>query len=117
VALAICADASHPQHAARAATRGANVYAVGAMVVENEYARKAVLLQRYATDHRMAVLLANYSGATGGLVSAGMSTIWSEDGQVIGESTGTEESLIVGTKHNGAWTGIVAALPFRSHAV
>src|SRR5215831_14063499 len=32
VALAICADATHPQHAASAAARGANVYAVGVMI-------------------------------------------------------------------------------------
>ena len=48
VALAICADASHPQHAARAVERGANVYAASVMIEEDAYARKTALLQQYA---------------------------------------------------------------------
>jgi predicted amidohydrolase len=114
VALAICADATHPQHAAKAAARGANVYAVGVMIDENGYARKVALLRNYAVEHRMAVLLANYSGATGGEVSAGKSAIWSEDGQLVAASTGTEEALIVGMKRNGVWNGIVSSLSLPS---
>ena len=50
VALAICADATHPQHAASAAARGANVYAVGVMITEDGYAPKVTLLSNYALD-------------------------------------------------------------------
>jgi predicted amidohydrolase len=107
VALAICADATYPQHAASAAARGANVYAVGVMITGNGYARKVALLQNYALEHRMAVLMANYSGATGGEISAGQSAIWSEDGQLMAASTGTEEALVIGRKQNGVWNGIV----------
>jgi len=110
VALAICADASHPQHAARAAARASNVYAVGAMITDDAYARKVALLKNYALEHSMAVLLANYSGETGGLVSAGKSALWSEDGQLVAASTGTEEALVVGSKQNGVWNGTVLPL-------
>ena len=110
VALAICADAKHPRHAARAASSGANVYAVGAMIVEDEYAPKAALLKNYALEHKMAVLLSNYSGVTGGWESAGKSALWSEAGQLVAASTGTEEALVVGTKQNGVWNGIVLSL-------
>lgn len=110
VALAICADATHPQHAASAAARGASVYAVGVMITENGYARKVALLGKYALEHRMAVLMANYSGATGGWVSAGKSALWSEDGQLVAASTGTEEALVIGRKQNGVWNGIVVPL-------
>lgn len=116
VALAICADAKHPQHAASAAARGANLYAVGAMVIEDEYTQKASLLEDYALEHRMAVLLANYSGATGGFISAGKSAIWSEGGQLVAASTGTEEALVVGVKQNGLWNGIVLPLASASAA-
>jgi predicted amidohydrolase len=108
--LAICADATHPQHAVSAAARGANVYAVGVMIDEIGYARKVALLGNYALEHRMAVLMANYSGATGGEVSAGKSALWSEDGQLVAASTGTDEALIVGMKRNGAWNGIALSL-------
>jgi len=110
VALAICADATHPEHAARAAARGATVYAVGVMITEDGYTRKAALLKSYALEHRMAVLMANYSGTTGGSVSAGKSALWSEDGQLVAASAGSEEALVVGMKQNGVWNGIVSPL-------
>jgi predicted amidohydrolase len=110
VALAICADATHPQHAAMAAARGANVYAVGVMITEEGYARKVALLRNYALEHRMTVLMANYSGATGGEVSAGKSALWSENGQLVAATIGTEEALVVGMKENGSWNGIVSPL-------
>ncbi len=111
VALAICADASHPHHAARAAARGANVYAVGVMIDEGDYARKVALLEGYAREHRMAVLMANYSGATGEWVAAGKSAIWSEDGHLVAASAGTEEALVVGARQNGKWNTVVLPVP------
>ena len=117
VALAICADASHPQHAASAAARGANVYAAGVMIDEIGYARKVPLLRNYALEHKMAVLMANYSGVTGGDVSAGKSALWSEDGQLVAASAGTEEALVVGMKQNGVWNGVVLPLSGPSAAL
>ncbi|MBI2687156.1 MAG: carbon-nitrogen hydrolase family protein [Acidobacteria bacterium] len=110
VALAICADATHPQHAAKAATAGANVYAVGVMITADAYARKAGLLQNYAQHHRMAVLMANYSGVTGGCVPAGRSSIWSEDGRLLVASTGAGEELIIGRRRRTRWEGAVVPL-------
>ena len=110
VALAICADASNPTHASNAAARGANAYAVGSMITEDAYARKTALLKNYAMEHRMAVLLANYSGVTGGEESAGKSAIWSEDGQLVAACRGTEEALVVGTKQDNHWMGEVVPL-------
>jgi predicted amidohydrolase len=114
VALAICADATNPRHAASAAARGANVYAVGVMITEDAHARKAALLRGYAREHGMAVLMANYSGATGGWVSAGKSAVWSEDGQLVAASTGTEEALVIGVKRDGVWNGVVLPLSLSS---
>jgi predicted amidohydrolase len=116
VALAICRDAKQPQHAANAAARGANVYAAGAMVTEGDYASKAELLSSYAVEHRMAVLLANYSGVTGGDVSAGKSALWSEDGQLVAASTGTEEALVIGRRDSGTWSGFVLPVSLPSAA-
>jgi len=111
VALAICADTTHPRHAASAAARGANVYASGVLIAENGYAPDTALLRNYALDHRMAILMANYSGVTGGWVSAGKSAIWSENGTLVATSRGTEEALVVGTRRNGVWDGIVVPVP------
>jgi len=110
VALAICRDASFAEHVASAAARGANVYAAGVMIDEAGYARKVPLMEGYARQHKMAVLMANYSGVTGGEQSAGKSAIWSEDGRVVAASTGAEEELVVGRKHEGVWSGTVVRL-------
>jgi predicted amidohydrolase len=80
------------------------------MIDDTGYARKVSLLRNYALEHGMVVLMANYSGSTGGEVSAGKSAIWSEDGQLVAASTGTEEALVVGRKQNGIWDGIVLPL-------
>lgn len=111
VALAICADTTHPQHAASAAARGANVYAAGVLITENGYAPDTALLRNYALDHKMAVLMANYSGVTGEWVSAGRSAIWSENGTLVTTSRGTREELVVATRRSGVWDGIVLPVP------
>lgn len=117
VALSICADATHPEHAAAAAANGAGIYAVGAMIVVPDYTRKSGLLQRYATDHRMAVLLANYAGSSGGDVSAGKSAFWSEDGQPVVTSAGNEEELLVLRKQAAGWSGTVVSVPPAAIAI
>jgi predicted amidohydrolase len=107
VGLAICRDAAFPEHAAAARERGAQVYAAGVMLDEEGYGRKAPLMPRYAREHGMAVLLANYAGQTGGEISAGKSTIWDERGEVVAASAGNGEELVVAEKRNGAWAGAV----------
>ena len=111
VALAICADTTHPTHAANAAARGAYIYAASVLVTESGYAPDTALLRNYALEHRMCVLMANHSGATGGWVSAGKSAIWSEDGGLVAASEGTEEAVVVGVRRNGEWDGIVLPVP------
>jgi predicted amidohydrolase len=109
VALAICADTTHPEHAAHAAARGANVYAAGVLITESGYGPDTAQLTVYAKEHQMAVLMANYGGPTGGWESAGKSAIWSEDGSVVAAAGGTGEFLVIGRKQGGVWNG--AALP------
>jgi predicted amidohydrolase len=107
VALAICADTTHPEHAAYAAARGATVYAAGVMLSENGYARDTAQLEQYAREHRMAVLMANHSVPNGGWVPAGKSAIWSEDGSLVAASPGTAEALVIATRRDGVWEGMV----------
>lgn len=105
VGLAICRDAAIPEHASAAAARGAKLYAAGVMIDAEGYARKVPLMRGYARRHGIAVLMANYSGVSGGEVSAGKSAIWGEDGEAVAESPGTEESLVIGSRERGHWIG------------
>jgi predicted amidohydrolase len=116
VALAICADITHPEHAA-AAAQAAHVYAAGVLVTKQLYPRDTTFLRNYALQHKMAVLMANHSGASeGSLVSAGKSAIWSEDGRLVAASPGTEDALVVATRRNDLWTGTVLPVPLHSAA-
>ena len=96
VALAVCADFTHASHAAAAADQGARLYAVD-----------TAILQGYARQHSMAVLMANHGGLTGGWQSAGRSGIWSEEGSLIVAAPGAGDLLVVAQRNDGAWQGRV----------
>lgn len=104
VALAVCRDVSIPEHAAAAAASGARVYAAGVMSTEEDYGRKAVLLPQYARSHRMAVLLSNYSGVSGGDESAGKSAFWNEHGSQLAVAPQRGEGVVIATRTGDAWT-------------
>lgn len=110
VALAICADTSHPEHAAAAALRRASIYAAGALITENGYQADAALLEKYARDHRMTVLMANHGGPTGGWVPAGRSAIWSGDGNLVVASPGPGDALVLARKQASSWDGAVLSV-------
>lgn len=93
--LAICRDAAIPEHAAKAASRHVDLYAASVMIDVPGSGRKVPLLEGYAREHGFAVLMANYSGVSGGDVSAGGSTIWRPGGEIAARAQGTEETLVI----------------------
>jgi predicted amidohydrolase len=105
LALAIRADTTHPEHAASAAARGASIYAAGVLIAGSGYGPDTAQLTAYARKHRMAVLMANHGGETGGWKPAGKSAIWSDEGRVVATCSGTGEVLVVGRKHEGVFSG------------
>lgn len=108
VALAVCADFSHASHAGAAADKGATLYAAGVLITEGGYGPDTGLLQGYATEQSMVVLMANHGGVTGGWESAGRSAIWAEDGSLIAAAPGVGESLVIARRNTGVWSGQVA---------
>ena len=107
VGLAICADIVHPAHASAAAAVGATVYAAGVLISENGYAPDTALLHRYAAEHQMLVLMANYGAPTGGWVSAGRSAVWVPGGRLLAEAPAHGEAVVV-ARHTGVeWEGRV----------
>ncbi|MGA9700826.1 carbon-nitrogen hydrolase family protein [Pseudomonas sp.] len=110
IALAVCADFSHAGHPRQAAEAGASVYAVGALVSDGGYAADSALLQGYASEHRMLVLMANHGGPSGGWNCAGRSAIWGADGSLLVAAPGTGSALVIGRREGGCWAGRVVAL-------
>lgn len=110
VALAVCADFTHACHAASAAGQGATVYAAGVLISKGGYEPDTTLLQSYARQHAMAVLMANHGGATGGWESAGRSAIWGPDGSLLAAAQGVGEALVIARRGDSGWAGKAMAL-------
>jgi predicted amidohydrolase len=109
VALSVCADFSQPQHAAKAAAQGAQVYATSVLIGEAGYPHDSALLQSYAQRHGMAVLMANHGGPTGGWAAAGRSAFWDEQGRCVATTAGTGDCLLIVAKQRQGWEGFCSA--------
>ncbi|MCU6498115.1 carbon-nitrogen hydrolase family protein [Rugamonas sp. A1-17] len=94
-AQAICADATHYQHAADAAADGASIYLAGVLISEAGYANDAAKLQRYAGDFGMGVLMANHAAPSGGYAAAGRSAWWRPGGQLSAAVAGPGSALLI----------------------
>jgi len=99
VSLAICAEITHPEHAAEAAGRGADIYAASCFITPNGYHYDTDLLIGYAREHRMMVLMANFGNGNGTWMSAGRSAIWSPTGALLIQAPPEGEALLVAKIH------------------
>jgi predicted amidohydrolase len=108
--LAVCADIGHPEHAKAARAAGAALYAAGALISRKGYGPESALLQGYAQQHDMAVLLANYSGPAGGYVSAGRSAFWAPGGRCVVAAPDDTPCMVWAARDDSGWVGAVAAI-------
>ncbi len=110
IALAVCADFSHASHPRAAAQAGATVYAAGVLISEGGYPADSALLQGYAAEHGLLVLMANHGGPSGGWACAGRSAIWAADGRLLAAVPGTGDALVIARQAGGRWAGCVVAV-------
>jgi predicted amidohydrolase len=82
-AVAVCADIGRPAHPQLAAERGANTYLASMFVIPSDFEGEVSKLSRYAAQYHMMTALANFGGPSGGLKSAGRSSIWSDAGELL----------------------------------
>ncbi|MBP1206493.1 putative amidohydrolase [Duganella sp. 1411] len=108
-ALAICADTTHRAHAAAAAEAGASLYLAGVLISRGGYERDAALLQQYAADFGMGVLMANHAAPSGGYDVAGGSAVWAAGGPLLARADGPGEYLVIARDDDG-WLGTVVPL-------
>lgn len=110
IALAVCADFSHASYPRLAAEAGATVYAAGVLISEGGYATDSALLQGYAAEHGLLVLMANHGGPSGGYVCAGRSAIWAADGRLLVAASGVGDALVIARREGGEWAGQVVVV-------
>lgn len=102
-AVAICAEGNRAEHAQLAAERGATVYLSGGFVIPSEFASATRNLQERARRHGMPVVFANYGGPSGGLRSAGGSSIWSPTGALLGRLPPAGAGVLVAAGAGDGW--------------
>lgn len=110
LALAVCADFCHASHVQAAVDAGAGIYAAGVLISEGGYPIDSALLQGYARDHGILVLMANHGGPSGGWSCAGRSAIWGTQGQLLGAVEGLGEALLIARRDAGQWRVEVRAV-------
>jgi predicted amidohydrolase len=101
--IAICADTSHPAHAGAFAREGVDLYAASVLMTDDDYRRHERNMARYATEHRMAAITANYAGTSGGYRSAGKSAFWNESGECLARAAPAGEALVIATRSGERW--------------
>ena len=92
-ALAICYELSVPQHAEDAFKNGAEYYI--ASVVEDTIDKAIGKLSATAAKYKMTVLLANAVGQTGAYLCDGKSSVWNNEGKLLGQLDTTHEGVLV----------------------
>ena len=102
VALAICFDTHDQRHPHAAVMAGATLYAAGSVVTPAGIDSELTTLAGYARLFSMGILFANHGGRTGAYASAGRSSIWLPDGQLLVQADGPGECLVTGDEDCGA---------------
>jgi predicted amidohydrolase len=94
--LAVCKDASVPQHQADTAALGVGAYVAGTVMTAAEQALQEERASRIAARYGMWVAMASFAGATGGGYTdcAGRSGLWSPDGALAAQA-GTGPGAVV----------------------
>jgi predicted amidohydrolase len=110
IALSICADFTHASHAQAAAQTGAVVYATSVLISEGGYSHDSELLQSYARDHSLGVLMANHGGPSGGWSCAGRSAFWAPGGKRVVSAAGKGDCLVIARRREGFWLGQVVVV-------
>jgi predicted amidohydrolase len=104
--LAICWDASHPEHARAAARDGCHAYLIGALFGGKRGERKRVTVcPARALDNAMYVVMANHCGPSGPLTGCGGSAVWDPEGVLVVDAKAADPGLAVARLDPGVVAG------------
>ena len=72
-------------------------------VIRSEFDGDATRLRGYAAQYSMVVALANFGCGSGGLLSAGRSSIWSDRGELLIQLPPQGRGVAVATEQPDGW--------------
>jgi predicted amidohydrolase len=95
IGLAICYELSIPEHAEKAFANGADIYvasvAKSASGVDQAVKRLVEIAQTYA----VTVFMSNCIGPSDNFESAGKTSVWNDNGLLVGQLNDTHEGIII----------------------
>ena len=95
IAPAICYELSVSEHSANANSNGANIYVASVCDTIKGVDKDLVKLSDLAKKYHMTVLMSNYVGQTGGYDCGGKSSIWNEQGELVGQLDNINEGILI----------------------
>jgi predicted amidohydrolase len=95
LSLAICYELSVPVHAETAFNSGASIYIASVLNSVSGVGKDLGLLSGIAAKYGMHVLMANYTGATGGYDCAGKASAWNKQGELLAQLNYQDEGLLI----------------------
>jgi predicted amidohydrolase len=95
VALAICYELSIPEHAAQAASSGANIYLASVVKTPKQLEGATARLAAIARQYSMTVLMANCVGECDGAQCGGSSSVWNNQGVLLGQLDAASEGILM----------------------
>jgi predicted amidohydrolase len=107
IALAICADITNSSHAIKAASLNSSIYLASLFYTPNGISEGYEMLQQYAKELSMSVLMSNFGGLSYALEAAGKSAFWNNEGELIASFDGIGEGLLIVSKKNNYWNAEV----------
>jgi Predicted amidohydrolase len=95
VAPAICYELSIPEHSGKAYENHASIYIASVLNSVKGVDGDILKLSNIARKYRMTVLMANYAGESGGYQCAGKTSIWNDEGTLVGQLNDKNEGFLV----------------------
>ncbi|MET0946301.1 MAG: carbon-nitrogen hydrolase family protein [Flavobacterium sp.] len=103
ISFAICADIDNPLHPENACKRASDIYIASIFFTPNGIPNAYRNLQSYAENHKMNVLMSNFSGESWGYPSAGQSAFWNNKGELVGQMNDSDSGLLLVENKNDNW--------------
>ena len=95
MALAICYELSVPGHAEKASKTGASFYLAGVVEDVNGVDRAIKKLSDIGKKYSMTVAMSNCVGKTGEYYCPGKSSIWNNQGKLVGQLNEMNEGVLI----------------------
>ncbi len=95
IALAICYESIVPTHCENAFKNGADVYLASVAKPENGVEKAFDYYPKVAKQYGMTVLMSNCVGFCDNFLSVGKSTVWTKDGELVGQLDDKTEGILI----------------------